>query len=48
MADTAKSTQKKSETDKSELVTQVMQRFDIPSYEAWDMTEAELTKKLEG
>lgn len=48
MADTAKSTPKKSETDKSELVTQVMQRFGVPSYKAWDMTVAELTKKLEG
>lgn len=33
--------------DKSELVNELMERFGTPSYEAWAMSVAELTKKLE-
>lgn len=44
MADTAKA---KPAPDKSDLVNEVMARFGTPSWEAWDMTVAELTKKLE-
>lgn len=38
--------QSKARPDKSELVKEVMQRFGTPSYEAWDMTVEELSKKL--
>jgi hypothetical protein len=44
VSDTDKS---KTRPDKSELVNQAMDRFGIPSWEAWDMTVAELAKKLE-
>lgn len=40
---------KKGRPDKSELVNEVMRQYpSIPSWEAWAMSEAELTKKLEG
>jgi hypothetical protein len=47
VADTDKSSSK-ARPDKSDLVNEVMARFGVPSWEAWDMSIAELTKKLEG
>lgn len=38
--------QSKSRPDKSELVNEVMQRFGVASYEAWNMTVEDLNKKL--
>lgn len=38
----------KKKPDKSDLVNEAWERLRIPSYEAWQMTVEDLTKKLKG